>query len=327
LSIPVPCGEDWGQMTPVERGRHCQRCCKTVVDFTEMSDAEVLRYISENVGAKVCGRLMPDQLGRQLAPAPVQRNGWKGWNLVLAGALVMGKGPESAPGSAPPLKAGVEARWMNSVGAETVRPWIAKGGLYTVPVIQQGDVKVVPDTAVPWTGGIAVSDTHGIVSPDTVRAAEPKIEFATKGQVALMGDTVLCTRNGGKDSVSIVVDSVGVLMKEAVDSVKGVVDSVKGVVDSVRRWGMTVPKPAVTVYPNPVVRGGMMRLVWSGEAGTYSVAFLDLRRQMTEEKVIVVGAGGQVDEWAVPKGLAAGVYFFRVARMGERAATVEVLIQ
>jgi hypothetical protein len=48
---------------------------------------------------------------------------------------------------------------------------------------------------------------------------------------------------------------------------------------------------------------------------------------MTEERLIVVGAGGQVDEWAVPKGLAAGLYFFRVARMGERAATVEVLIQ
>jgi hypothetical protein len=79
-----------------------------------------------------------------------------------------------------------------------------------------------------------------------------------------MGDTVLCTRNGGKDSVSIVVDSV-------------------------RRWGMTAPKPAVTVYPNPVVRGGMVRLAWSGEAGTYSVAFLGLHRQMTAERVIVVG--------------------------------------
>jgi hypothetical protein len=120
LNIPVPCREDWGQMTPVERGRHCQQCCKTVVDFTEMSDAEVLRYLSENVGAKVCGRLMPDQLGRRLAPAPVQRNGWKGWNLVMAGALVLGKGPGGAPGSVPLLR----ARWV-----DTVRPWIVKGGL------------------------------------------------------------------------------------------------------------------------------------------------------------------------------------------------------
>jgi hypothetical protein len=189
-----------------------------------------------------------------------------------------------------------------------------------VPVIQQGDVEVVPDT---------------------VRLAEPKVEFATTGQVALMGDTVLCTRNGvvdsvrdAVDSVKAVVDSVRGWIKEAVDSVKEVMDSVKDVVDSVKdvvdsvgRWGATAPKPAVTVYPNPVVRGGMMRLSWSGEAGTYSVALLDLHGQMTEERLIVVGAGGQVDEWAVPKGLAAGLYFFRVARMGERAATVEVLIQ
>jgi hypothetical protein len=114
-------------------------------------------------------------------------------------------------------------------------------------------------------------------------------------------------------------------------SAKGVADSVgalmKDVVDSVKEWRVTAPKPPVRVYPNPAVRGGMMHLGWSGEAGTYSVAFLDLHRQMKEGRVIVVGARGQVDEWVVPNGLAAGVYFFRVARMGERAVMVEVLIQ
>lgn len=304
LSIPIPCGEDWDQMKPVERGRHCQQCCKTVVDFTGMSDAEILRYISENVGAKVCGRLMPDQLGRQLAPAPVQRNGWKGWNLVLASALVLGKGPGYAPGSAPPRKATVEARRMDDV-----------------------EVKVVPDTSFPWTGGIAVSDSDEIVSPDTARSVEPKIEFATTGQVALIGDTVLCTRIGGTDSVSNVVDSVKAVVNAVGGWIKEAVDSVKAGVDSIGVLGTTAPRPVVIVYPNPVVRGGVIRLAWNGEAGTYSVSFLDLHRQIAEERVIVVGARGQVDEWAVPNRLAAGVYFFRVARMGERAFTVEVLIQ
>ena len=308
-------------MLPAERGRHCQLCCKTVVDFTGMSDAEVFRYFKENAGARVCGRLMPDQLGRQLAPAAVQRNGWKGWNLVLASALVLGKGPENGP----PVHAAVEARRMDSAGADTVRPWIVKGGLYTVPVIRKDEVEVVPDTVLPWTGDIKVSDTDGIVSPDTARAKVPKKnDFPMTGAVAVVGDTVLCTRNVGRNSV---VDTV----KGVVDSVQGVVDSVgawmKEVVDSIRVLGTTAPKPVITVYPNPVMRGGSVRLAWSCEAGTYSIALLDLHGQMTQERVIEVAGKGQVDEWAVPGGLAAGLYFFRVARPGEKAAPVEILIQ
>jgi hypothetical protein len=43
--------------------------------------------------------------------------------------------------------------------------------------------------------------------------------------------------------------------------------------------------------------------------------------------MIEVGGKGQVDEWAVPNGLVAGVYFLRVARPGTKAYTVEVLVQ
>ncbi len=125
-------------MLPAEQGRHCQECCKTVVDFTEMSDAEVLRFFkdrgargragrSEDAGG-VCGRFMADQLRRELAPAPVQRNGAKGWPLVVASALVLGKGPELGH----PAKATVEVRQavdggVVQLGPETVwRPWMGR---------------------------------------------------------------------------------------------------------------------------------------------------------------------------------------------------------
>jgi hypothetical protein len=321
LNIPEPCSEDWEKMLPGERGRHCHQCCKTVVDFTAMSDAEVLRYFKENVGAKVCGRLMSDQLERELAPAPVQRNGWKGWNLVLASALVLGKGPEKAR----PMKAGVEARRVDTVGVDTTRLEMMGGidskVMFTDPVIRDGDVIVVPDTAIiPMMGEPRVNDSDSMMSPDTVRVIEPHKEYATTGAVVLVGDTVLCTRKAGKDSVSNVVDSVGAWMK-------GVMDSVKASVDSFGLLGTTAPKEMVTVYPNPVLRGGLIRLAWRGEAGTYSVAFLNLNGQITQERVIEVAGQGQVDEWAVPDGLAAGVYFLRVARPGAKGVTKEIIIE
>ena len=43
--------------------------------------------------------------------------------------------------------------------------------------------------------------------------------------------------------------------------------------------------------------------------------------------MIEVVAKGQVDEWPLPAGLAAGVYFIRVSVAGEPAKTTEVLVQ
>ena len=47
LHIPQPCSASWEQMQPTEKGRHCAACAKQVVDFTSMSDEEVLRYLKK----------------------------------------------------------------------------------------------------------------------------------------------------------------------------------------------------------------------------------------------------------------------------------------
>jgi hypothetical protein len=46
ISIPQPCHENWNQMTPVEQGRHCIQCSKTVTDFTVMSNNEIINYFA-----------------------------------------------------------------------------------------------------------------------------------------------------------------------------------------------------------------------------------------------------------------------------------------
>ena len=70
LSIPTPCHEDWSAMTPAAQGRHCAACAKTVVDFTTMSDAEVVRHLRQSSG-RVCGRVKPRQLDRSLQGPPL----------------------------------------------------------------------------------------------------------------------------------------------------------------------------------------------------------------------------------------------------------------
>ena len=63
ISIPKPCHEDWTAMTPNEQGRHCNVCCKTVVDFTGMNDEDVKYFfIKKKKEAPVCGRFKNEQL-------------------------------------------------------------------------------------------------------------------------------------------------------------------------------------------------------------------------------------------------------------------------
>ena len=63
LHIPKPCSENWNQMTPDEKGRSCKHCQKIVVDFSAMSDQQMVDYFA-NTSGKTCGRFLPEQLNR-----------------------------------------------------------------------------------------------------------------------------------------------------------------------------------------------------------------------------------------------------------------------
>ncbi len=95
ISIPQPCHQSWQQMTPVNNGRHCQQCCKTVTDFTKMTNDEVIGYLTTN--HHVCGRFGQQQLNNinyQILPEslPVSKR-YKIWAMAigLAGSITFYK--------------------------------------------------------------------------------------------------------------------------------------------------------------------------------------------------------------------------------------------
>jgi hypothetical protein len=188
-----------------------------------------------------------------------------------------------------------------------------------MPEVLVGDVKVdvLPDGVL--IGKIAAHDTVAEMPADTVTAApikKSRDELFT-GLVRIVPDTPLYSRKP-MDTVSRIkalADTVVNILKDTVAAV------VPELAPAFQREDL------LKVYPNPVPRGGMIRLAWRGEAGSYSAAFYDLHGQMVQERMIDVAGKGQVDEWAVPNGLAAGVYFLRVVRPGEKGYTVEVLVQ
>lgn len=65
LSIPNPCSMKWNELNPInENHRGCDKCSRVIIDFSRMSDAELVKYLSEN--RKVCGQFTKQQLDRPL---------------------------------------------------------------------------------------------------------------------------------------------------------------------------------------------------------------------------------------------------------------------
>jgi CarboxypepD_reg-like domain/Secretion system C-terminal sorting domain len=83
LSIPEPCHQNWDKMNPTEQGRFCNACAKQVVDFSNMSDTQVLNYFAALKDEKVCGRAYPDQLERAITmPAVPKKKLFWYWNYI-----------------------------------------------------------------------------------------------------------------------------------------------------------------------------------------------------------------------------------------------------
>lgn len=298
-------------MQPAERGRHCERCCKTVVDFTEMSDEAIIRYVTERP-ANICGRLMPDQLGRKLAPAPVQRNGWSGWRWVIAGLVMVGKGSESRR----PAKPLVEARVQGGVSAlrEAKDTDVFTGMIMAEPKMEMGDVAIalrrVKDSArvrlpaiVPISSLNGPADTLPTLAPPVISPPPERELVGYAGGISVSRCVKIRT-----------IDTVTDILKQAV-------------VDTLTALNI-LPKTELSVYPNPVARGGALQMAWQAEPGKYQLTLLNIGGGLVQQRMLEVAGKGQVDQWEVPAGLAAGIYVLRVVKEGvAKSYTREIVVR
>ena len=144
LRIPQPCAQPWAALTPTAAGRHCAACQKTVVDFSQLTDAEILAVLARAPG-ETCGRLRPDQLGRPLRPlllpAPSRWRAWLAAAVALWGLREMAG--ENAHGQAP----------------ATVQPAVGRHHAGPIPDSGQPTPGLLPAVAEPRPAN-PVSGTH-----------------------------------------------------------------------------------------------------------------------------------------------------------------------
>lgn len=87
IKIEKPCQENFLNFKPTDNGAFCDSCKTTVIDFTQMSEKEIIQYFKNNTG-KTCGRFHKAQL-KKTYPAIIkqQRNDWVGLKWTGAAAM------------------------------------------------------------------------------------------------------------------------------------------------------------------------------------------------------------------------------------------------
>jgi hypothetical protein len=207
LHIPESCHENWQKMTPQEQGRFCNACSKVVVDFSVMSDKEILNYIS-TTNSKMCGRLDQHQLNRDIVHPEFQKNNWKKYWLTIVASFVLSTSKLSAQ-----IKPSKGTVTTNQSSFKNIRDKVAVTmGIIAAPIPKAPDAtiikgRVVDDQNVPIAGASVFIKGTGIGT-----AADVNGEFIVKA-------------NGMKPNI-LLFTAVGFEITELFLNSKAVSDSV-----------------------------------------------------------------------------------------------------
>jgi hypothetical protein len=97
IHIPRPCAVSQEALAPTAAGWHCARCQTEVIDFTRLSEAEILAYLAERSGQRVCAAMQVP-----LVPQHCKRpKGVRRWLLAVA-AFLGWQSAEALPPQLPP---------------------------------------------------------------------------------------------------------------------------------------------------------------------------------------------------------------------------------
>lgn len=122
ISIPEPCHKGWQNMTPVEKGRFCASCQKTVLDFTNLPDNEIIKVVTKN--DNLCARINGSQLNRNLTETKTKSN-YFGYFATTVLAF-LGLGIENIVAQEKPIIEQTDFKYLNKA-SDSVKKFTVSG--------------------------------------------------------------------------------------------------------------------------------------------------------------------------------------------------------
>lgn len=180
ISIPKPCTEDWDNMTQTEQGKHCASCNKVVIDFTKMTDSEMVKYLIAHKGKKLCGNFYHTQINITLSYIePRKSTHWPAIAaMLIAGVFQLSNTAwgQKTQGQIKIYDASL-ANEKYPLGDKETEPESDSLTSYKIVVLDVGTKKVLPNTIIEIDSlGVFVTDAKGQVElqinlnkiPDTI---------------------------------------------------------------------------------------------------------------------------------------------------------------
>ena len=349
LQIPEPCHENWNSMTETQQGRFCMSCQKEVIDFSVMSDKEILGYIS-TASSNMCGRVADNQLNRDLTvPREPQKIGWRYWVSIAASFVLL-----TAKSNAQVKK------HKNSVAA--VPP--AKNKDISEVVVTAGMIAYVPEyMRGTFIRGRIVDDKNNPVPFASVR-----VKYSVTGVAADSAGYFVLHTQEVYDAIDLQVSSVGyksqiaeveksdpesykidagdiVLKAQKMDTVVVTANPMKsisgyagGLVVCRRPTKFEKAKIAfkevfavneLKVYPNPIAINSNFNISFNlKEQGDYIVQFTDASGKIISSRQLSITSKNQLENFNSNIFQAHGIYFVSVrGRLNNKLYSTKLLVQ
>lgn len=296
LQIPEPCHENWNKMTPVDKGRFCDSCQKAVIDFTGMSDRQLVAFFKKSSTGSVCGRFYNDQLDRNLA-VPGKRMPWLKYFFQIAIPALL-------------ISSKAKAQGETRVIGDTV---LCQSPKVMGKFASVNKIKEVKDTSKIWGRVIEINGTPipnaSIMIKGTIQgvAADANGEFKLQVLPGWEKMTLVITSVGFEQN-EIVVKRSEFKKEYLIPLTVSMAEMSTGVIVTVRK-----PKPLLQrifkdttfkyfkVYPNPVIAGSILSIeLKKAEPGEYETELINSGGQTVYSDVLNFQTTKETSSFKIP---------------------------
>ena len=348
ISINEPCHENWDKMTAANQGRFCNACSKVVVDFSMMSDKEILNHISK-ASSSICGRVNNDQLNRpiQLPTERRQISFRYFWSLLISSFLIGSKA--NAQGK---VRVDTITNTNPKLVGDTV---LVAGGIMSVAIEDDGfftDHKLISGQVTDEAGNAIPFASVKIENSKYGKVADSKGRFKFKIPSNDSYSTLLVT-SIGYESVSIDLNKqsqadLNIVMagsqKELLEGVvvvayptiscSGMAGGISiGVSVSENRiqtlWNDLVGKNEIKIFPNPVRPATAFNISFNvAEIGNYKLELYDASGRLMHTASIPILSKKHVMSFGRGLSLTPGIYFVKIlSARGKNVYSGSLLVQ
>jgi hypothetical protein len=338
LKIQEPCHENWDRMSPSEQGRFCGSCEKTVVDFSGMSDAQLVAFFKKPSTGSICGRFFSDQLDRPLSP-PQKRMPWLRYflTILLPAFFFMRSGAQKTVGKiavydrdTTRFPVGHEIRTLGMVMPTEILPVNPDTTVKKVPLVTKVKQVKVNGRVVDEDGNvipaasITITQSGKILSADAegrfrfITASDKLIELVTSSvgftpevyaypftlQYSEEVDITIQMKRSVKALDEALVSAIGCGLKR--QYIAGGVNVVRGgalKVDTpvIKPVPVVTGEPRAKFYPNPARAGQRFYISFNEpDEGYYDWQLLDIQGKIIEKKSFWIDAKATVMETTLP---------------------------